>query len=93
MDLSFSLHPREGMRVAVGIATFADINAAAAERRSLMTGRRAENLLRDQEGVHDPVWILACALAPESAGSAEVALLGGSFSPRVARQLMVGETR
>lgn len=93
MDLSFSLHPREGMRVAVGIATLADINAAAAERRSLIMGRRAENLLRDEEGARDPAWVLAYALSPESVGQADVALLGGSFSPRVARQLMVGETR
>ncbi len=81
------------MRVAVGTATLADINAAAAERRSLTIRRRAENLLRDEEGADDPVWVLACALAPDWAVQADVALLGGSFSPRVARQLMVGETR
>lgn len=81
------------MRVAVGIATLADINTAAAERRSLIMGRRAENLMWDQEGVQDPVWVLARALSPESVGQVDVTQLGGSFSPRVARQLMVGETR
>mgnify|MGYP001554690338 FL=1 len=79
--------------MAVGIATLADINAAAAERRSLIMGRRAETLVWDQEGIHDPVWVLACALTQDTADQTDVALLGGSFSPRVARQLMAGETR
>lgn len=93
MDLSFSLHPREGMRVEVGIATLADITAAAAYRRALTTGRRAENRSGEQEGTEDLAWILASALMPKAAGQTDVALLEGSFSPRVARQLMVGKTR
>jgi len=81
------------MRVAVGIATLADINAAAAERRSLIMERRAENRPRGQDGACDLAWILACALVPEAADQADVALLEGSFSPRVARQLVAGEVR
>lgn len=46
------------------------------------------------KGGHDAAdWIqtLACLLAPDRCGPVDTALLGGSFNPAVARQLMVGD--
>lgn len=66
---------------------------AAAQRRALCGRAIAEGFLRGQENGPDPVYILACAIMLEDNGQIETVVLGGSFNPAVAHQLMVGKRR
>lgn len=67
--------------------------AVAAKRRALCGRAIAEGFLRGQDHGPDPVHILACAIMPEGDGLIEPVVLGGSFNPAVAHQLMVGKRR
>ncbi len=71
----------------------ADITAAAAQRRASCGRAVVEGFLRGQEHGPDPVYILACAIMPEGDGLIDTVVLGGSFNPAVAHQLMVGKRR
>lgn len=89
MDLSFTLEPSR--RAPHWGVSLEDIKAAADQRRSGGecgdTGEEAP--IRRETG--DLVHILACRLVTGSAGFADTEILGGSFNPLIARQLMVGE--
>lgn len=89
MDLSFTFEPspRSPHREVflADILALADLRRVDSDRG--MAGKRPER--RDEE--HDLVHILACRLVPDSAGPVDTELLGGSFNPLIARQLMVGE--
>lgn len=91
MDLSFSLKPRG--RAGHYAANLADIKAEADRRRMDNVGQRfasgplrGEKIGRNTDLVH----ILACCIILNRSDSGDAAMLGGSFNPHVALQLMVG---
>lgn len=93
MDLSFALSPPSSERLRLQAVSMADITAAAAQRRASCGRAIAEGFLRGQEYGPDPVYILACAIMPEGNGPIDTVVMGGSFNPAVAHQLMVGKRR
>ncbi len=93
MDMSFALSPAGSARSSFEAVSMADIRAAALARRTLCGRAIAEGVLRGQEQAPDTVHILACAIMPGGDGLIETVVLGGSFNPAVAHQLMVGKRR
>ena len=93
MDLSFALNSHASAHLPVQAVSLADFTAAAEMRRALCGRAIAEGFLRGQDHGPDPIHILACAIMSEGDGMIEPVVLGGSFNPAVAHQLMVGKRR
>lgn len=89
MDMSFTLKPRG--RAAPWVASLADIEAAAEQHRDISACGTAVDFLRGQDCTSDLVHALACVVAPETRGLIDAVILGGSFNPSIARQLLVGK--
>lgn len=93
MDMSFALSPAGSARSPFEAVSLADIRAAAVARRTLCGRAIAEGFLRGQDNRPDTVHILACAIMPGNDALIDSVVLGGSFNPAVAHQLMVGKRR
>ena len=93
MDLSVTLSPHQSAPMPSGVASLADLFAAAEERRGVGANRMVESTLWGQNSDRDMTYVLARALVPGNGGRVGAVLLGGSFNPAIARQLMVGEIR
>lgn len=93
MDMSFALSTAGAAHSPFEAVSLADIRAAALARRTLCGRAIAGGVLRGQENTPDTVHILACTIMPEGNGLIETVVLGGSFNPAVAHQLMVGKRR
>lgn len=89
MDLSFTLRSRG--RAPGWVVSLADIRAAADRWRFIGTRQPPPDPFRWLEDEPGRVHVLACLLASNASDSAAAAALGGSFNPRVAYRLMVGE--
>lgn len=92
MDLSFSLKAQGWARF--GGVSLADIKAVADQRRmDSVAGQSGGDRLAGNDRLEGAGWvhILAHRIAPGHGGPVDATPLGGSFNPRVARQLMVGE--
>jgi len=89
MDLSFTLKPRG--RATRWVASLADIEAAAERRRDISACGTAVDFLRGQDSESGLVHALAHVAAPETRGLIDTVILGGSFNPSIARQLLVGK--
>ncbi len=89
MDLSFTL--QSSRRAAPWGVSLDDIKAVASRRRLDSDRGQAGKRPSLSDGRVDLVHILACRLVPGMAGTVDMEMLGGSFNPLVARQLMVGE--
>lgn len=91
--MSFALSPLVSVRVPTKAASLADITAAAVVRRALCGRAIAEGFLRGQGIGPDAIHALACTIMPGDDGLIDTVVLGGSFNPAVAHQLMVGKRR
>jgi len=89
MDLSFTLKPRG--RASRWVASLADIEAAAEQRRTMSACGTAADFLRGQAYQSELVHALAHVAAPEKRGLIDTVILDGSFNPSVAHQLLVGK--
>lgn len=67
--------------------------ATAARQAASPTALAVAGVLRGQGGDEDWVQELADIFAPESNGMIEAVRLAGSFNPRVANRLVVGQGR
>ncbi len=92
MDLGFSLKSNGWTRLTR--VSLSDIKAAADRRRPDSVAERfAERVSAGKGGQQAVDWVhvLASMLVPDQPDPIDETLLGGSFNPAVARQLMVGE--
>ncbi len=87
MDLSFTFEPSR--QIPERDVSLADIRALADLRR--LDSDRGTVREKTSGERPDLVHILACRLVPDAGGSEDMEILGGSFNPLIARQLMVGE--
>ena len=89
MDLSFTL--KSSRRAAYKDVSLEDIKAVASQRRMDNDREQAGKLPMIRDDAADMAHILACRLVPDMADITDTEIMGGSFNPLVAHQLMVGE--